>query len=68
MQSGTEIINGIFFKPVMVRRRQCIVVMHEVGLVLGANKFGDLSIQLGKTQVEGPNGLTIFVNDIFVLP
>jgi hypothetical protein len=28
----------------------------------------DLIIQLGKIQVEGPNGLTIFVSDVVVLP
>jgi hypothetical protein len=68
VQSGTEIINGLFFKPMMVRRRQCIVVMHEGGLVLRADKFGDLIIQLGEMQVEGPDGLTIFVSDVVVLP
>ena len=68
MQSTTKIINGIFFKPMMVRRRKCIVVMHEGGLVLRADKFGDLIIQLGESQVERPNGLTIFVSDIIILP
>jgi hypothetical protein len=68
VQSGTEIINGFFFKPMMVRRRQCIVVMHEGGLVLRADKFGDLIIQLGEMQVERPDGLTIFVSDVIVLP
>jgi hypothetical protein len=68
VQSGIEIINGLFFKPVMVRRKQCIVVMHEGGLVLGVDKFGHLIIQLGETQVERPGGLTIFVSDVIILP
>jgi hypothetical protein len=68
VQSVTEVINGLFFKPVKIRRRKCIVVMHEGGLVLGVDKFMDLVIQLGKMQVEGPDGLTIFVNDVVVLP
>jgi hypothetical protein len=46
----------------------CIVVMHEGILVLRENKFGDLIIQLGETQIERPDGLTIFVSDIIVLP
>ena len=67
MQRKTEIINGLFFNPMKVRRRQCIVVMHEGGLVLGEDKFRDLFIQLGKTQVEGPDGLTIFLSDFVLL-
>jgi hypothetical protein len=51
-----------------VRRRQCIIVMHEGSLVLRANKFVDLIIQLGETQVERPDGLTIFVRDVIVRP
>jgi hypothetical protein len=63
-----EIINGLFFKPMMLRRRQCIVVMHEGGLVLRVDKFMDLIIQLGEMQFERPDGLTIFVRDIIILP
>jgi hypothetical protein len=68
MQSGTEIIDGLFFKPMTVGRRKCIVGMHESGLVLRADKFGDLILQLGQTQVERLNGLTIFISDILVFP
>jgi hypothetical protein len=68
VQGGTEIINGLFLKPVMIGRRQCIVIMHESSLVLRADKFKDLIIQLGEMQVEGPDGFTIFVNDIIVVP
>jgi hypothetical protein len=68
MQSGTEIINGFFLKPMMVGRRQCIVVMHESGLVLRADKFGDLIVQLGEMQVERLDGLTIFISDVIVFP
>jgi hypothetical protein len=49
-------------------RRQCIVVMHESGLVLRVDKFGDLIVQLGETQVERLDGLTIFISDIIVFP
>jgi hypothetical protein len=34
----------IFLKPMMVGGRQCIVVMHESGLVMRADKFGDLIV------------------------
>jgi hypothetical protein len=68
MQSGTEIINGFFINPMTVWRRQCIVVMHEIGLVLREDKFGDLIVQLGETQVERLDGLTIFISDIIVFP
>ena len=68
MQSITKIINGLFFKPMAVRRRKCIVLMHESGLVLREDKFGDLIIQLGETQVERPDGITIFVSDVVVFP
>jgi hypothetical protein len=44
MQSGTEIINGLFLKPMMVGGRKCIVVMHERGLVLRVDKFRDLIV------------------------
>jgi hypothetical protein len=67
MQSGTEIIDGLFFKPMMVGRRK-IVVMHERGLVLRADKFGDLIVQLGEMQVERLDGLTIFISDVIVFP
>jgi hypothetical protein len=50
-----------------VRRRQCIVVMHEGGLVLRVDKFGNLIRQLGETQVEILDGLTIFVSDVIIL-
>jgi hypothetical protein len=52
----------------MVGRRQCIVVMHECGLVLWVDKFGDLIVQLGEMQVERPDGLTIFISDVIVFP
>jgi hypothetical protein len=52
----------------MVGRRQCIVVMHETGLVLRADKFGDLIVQLGETQVERLGGLTIFISDVILFP
>jgi hypothetical protein len=68
MQSGTEIINGFFLKPMTVGRRQCIVVMHESSLVLRADKFRDLIVQLGETQVEILDGLTLFISDVFVFP
>jgi hypothetical protein len=68
MQSGTEIIDGLLFKHMTVGRRKCIVVMHESGLVLRADEFGDLIIQLGETQVERLDGLTIFISDIIVFP
>jgi hypothetical protein len=63
-----EVINGPLFKLVMVRRRKCIVVILEGRLVLRVYKLGDLVIQLGKMKVEGHDGLTIFVNDVVVLP
>jgi hypothetical protein len=44
MQGKAEIINGFFLKPMMVRRRQCIVVMHESNLVLREDKFRDLIV------------------------
>jgi hypothetical protein len=44
VHSRTKIINGFFFNPMKVGRRQCIVVMHESGLVLGADKFEDLIV------------------------
>jgi hypothetical protein len=44
MQSGTEIINGFFLKPMKVGGRKCIVVMHESGLVLREDEFGDLIV------------------------
>jgi hypothetical protein len=68
MQSGTEIINGLFLKPMTVERRKCIVVMHETGLGLRADKFGDLIVQLGEMQVERLDGITIFVRDVIVFP
>jgi hypothetical protein len=68
VKSGTEIIDGLFFKPMMVGRRKCIVVMHETGLVLRADKFGDLIVQLGEMQVERLGGLTIFISDVIVFP
>jgi hypothetical protein len=68
MQSGTEIINGFFLKPMTVGRRKCIVVMHESGLVLRTDNFGDLIVQLGETQVERLDGITIFISDIIVFP
>ena len=42
--------------------------MLEGGLVMRVDKFKDLIIQLGETQVERPDGLTIFVSDIIVFP
>jgi hypothetical protein len=68
VQSGTEIINGFFLNPMTVRRRKFIVVMHEDDLVLRVNKLGDLIIQLGEMQDERPDGLTIFLSDVIVLP
>lgn len=68
MQSGTEIINGFFLKPMTIGRRQCIVVMHESDLVLRADKFKDLTVQLGEMQVERLDGLTIFISDVIVSP
>ena len=68
MQSGTEIIDGPFFNHMAVGRRQCIVVMHESGLVLREDNFGDLIVQLGETQVERLDGLTIFISDVIVFP
>jgi hypothetical protein len=44
MQSGTEIINGFFLKPMMVGRSKCIVLMHESGLILRVDKFRDLVV------------------------
>jgi hypothetical protein len=52
----------------MVEGRQCIVVMHESILVLRADKFGDLIVQLGETQVERLDGLTLLVGNIIVFP
>jgi hypothetical protein len=68
MQIGTEIINGLFLKPMTVGRRKFIVAMHESGLVLRADKFEDLIVQLGETQVEILDGLTIFISDVIVFP
>jgi hypothetical protein len=68
MQSGTKIIDGLFFKPMMVERRQCIVVMQESDLVLRVDKFGVLILQLGETQVERLDGLTIFISGVIVFP
>ena len=51
-----------------VGRRKCIVVMHESGLVMRLDKFGDLIVQLGETQVEIIYGLTIFISDVIVFP
>jgi hypothetical protein len=66
VQGGADILNGFFINPMMVRRSKCIVVMHESGLVLRVDEFWDLIIQLGETQVERPDGLTIFVIDVIV--
>jgi hypothetical protein len=44
MQSGTKVINGFFLNPMKVEGRQCIVVMHEIDLVLRADEFGDLIV------------------------
>jgi hypothetical protein len=68
MQSRAEIFDGLFLKPMMVQRRKCIVVMHEISLVLRADKFRDLIIQLCEMQVERPDGLTIFLSDVIVFP
>jgi hypothetical protein len=68
MQRGTEIINGLFLKTMTVGKRQCIVVMHESGLVMREDKFGDLIVQLGETQDERHDGITIFISDIIVFP
>jgi hypothetical protein len=68
MQSGTEFINGFFLKPMTVGGRQCIVAMHESGMVLRVDKFRDLILQLGETQVEIIDGLTILICDIIVFP
>jgi hypothetical protein len=68
MYSGTEIFNGLFLKPMTVGRRKCIVVMHASGLVLRADKFRDLIVQLGETQFERLDGLTIFISDFIVFP
>ena len=40
--------------------------MHENGLVLRADNFKDLIVQLGETQVERIDGLTIFISDVIV--
>jgi hypothetical protein len=42
--------------------------MHKGGLVLGANKFGNLIIQLGKTKVERLDSLIVFVCNVIVFP
>jgi hypothetical protein len=68
VQGRTEIINGLFLKPMTVGRGKFIVAMHESDLVLRANKFWDLIKQLGEMQVERHDGLTIFVCDIIVFP
>jgi len=52
----------------MAGGRHCIVVMHEIGLALRADKFGDLIVQLGETQVEILDGLTIHISDVIVFP
>jgi hypothetical protein len=44
MQSGSEIINGFFLKPMIVEGSQCIVVMHKSSLVLRSNEFRDFII------------------------
>jgi hypothetical protein len=51
-----------------VGRRKCIVVMHGSGLVLREDKFGDLIVELGETQVERLDGLTILIGDVTILP
>jgi hypothetical protein len=44
MQRKIEISNGFLLKPMTKGGRQCIVVMHESGLVLRADEFGDLIV------------------------
>jgi hypothetical protein len=68
MHRGTEIINGFFLNPMTVGRIQCIIVMHESGLVLRADKFMDFIVQLGETQVERLDGITIFTIEVIVFP
>ena len=68
MQSGTKIINGFFLNPMKVGRSQCIVLMHESVLVMRADKFEDLIVQLGETQVETLDGFTIFISEVIVFP
>jgi hypothetical protein len=68
VQRRIEIINGFLLKPMTVRRRKFIVVMHKGGLIMRVDMFGDLIIQLGEMKVEIPDGLTIFVSDVIVLP
>jgi hypothetical protein len=68
MQGGTEIINGFFLEPMMVRKRQCIVVMHESSLVLRVDKFEYFIVQLGEMQVEILDGFTFLVGNIIVFP
>jgi hypothetical protein len=68
MYRGTDILNEFLFKHMMVGGRQCIVLMHERGLVPRGDKFGDLIVQLGETQVERPDGLTFLVGNIIVFP
>ena len=67
MKRKTEIINVFFLKPMIVWGRQCIVIMHESGLVLRADKFDDLIGQLGELQVERLDDLTILIGDVIIL-
>jgi hypothetical protein len=68
MQSKTDSINGPFFNPMKVWGRKCIVVMHESGLFLRVDKFGDLIVQLGEMKVERLDGITLLVGNIIVFP
>jgi hypothetical protein len=68
MQRETEIINGLLFKPMMVRRRKCIVVMHGSDLVMRADKFKDLIVKISEMQVERLDGVTIFISEVIVFP
>jgi hypothetical protein len=42
MNNENEIINGFFFNLMKVGGRQCIVLMHESGLVPRADEFREL--------------------------
>ena len=52
----------------MVGGRKFIVIMHESGLLLREDKFGDLIVQVGETKVERLDGLTILIGYIIIFP